>query len=81
MASVFVMTNPPTYIDYSLIDNRVRSFELRGVALYDENEEITTNGWEGKLVEFVKEQGLDIDDGRGLHAFVYGLIEKGLLEV
>ncbi|MDY6857473.1 MAG: hypothetical protein SWO11_22770 [Thermodesulfobacteriota bacterium] len=76
MASVFVMTNPPTDIDYSLVDNRVRSFELHGVLLYDEDKNISQAGWKDQLVAFVKEQGLNINKGIGLHAFVYGLIEE-----
>jgi len=78
MASVVVMTTPPTDIDYSL-GGRVRSFDLRGDVLYDEAAGIAVDGWEARLAEFVKEQGLDVDDGRGLHAFVYGLIERGLI--
>lgn len=80
MANVCTMTKPSTNIEYSLVDNRVRSFELRGKTLYDEDKDIAVEGWEDKLVEFVKKQGLDIDDGDGLHAFVYGLIDKGLIE-
>lgn len=80
MASVFVMTDPPTEIDYSLVDNRVRSFELRGEKLFDEDEGIAIDGWKDKLAEFVKEQCLDKDDGHGLHAFVYGLIDEGVIK-
>ncbi|MDY6862815.1 MAG: hypothetical protein SV062_07475 [Thermodesulfobacteriota bacterium] len=80
MASVFVMTSPPSDIYYSLADNRVRSFKLRGVLLYDEDKNISQAGWKDQLVAFVKEQRLNINDGRGLHAFVYGLIDAGLIE-
>ena len=76
MASVFIMTDPPSDIDYSLADKRVRSFELRGTVLYDEDKGIAVEGWEDELVKFVKEQGLNVDKGRGLSAFVYGLINK-----
>ena len=80
MASVFVLTEPPTDIDYSVVDGRVRSFKLRGEKLFDEDDDIAVDGWKDRLVEFVKEQGLDKNYGRGLHAFVYRLIEDGLIE-
>ena len=80
MASVSVMTDPPTDIDYSVMDGRVRSFKLMGKLLFDEDKEIVTDGWEKQLARFVKDQGLDKDDGRGLHAFVYKLQEDGLLK-
>ena len=74
MASVYIMTEPPTDIDYSSIDGRVRSFTLEGVCLYDESLGVQEEGWREKLIAFVHEQGLDIDeDGLGLHAFVYQL--------
>ena len=79
MASVFVMTDPPTDIDYSIADGRVRSFELRGVVLYDEDSGIAAPGWRDALAGFVREQGLNVPDRRGLHAFVYRLIEDGLI--
>ncbi len=79
MASVSVATDPPTDIDYSLVDRRVRVFKLRGKVLYDEDEGIDIKGWKEELVKLVKKQGLDINDGIGLHAFVYGLIKEGLL--
>jgi len=80
VASIFVRTQPPTDIDYSLNDGRVRSFELRGEKLFDEHDGTNVEGWEEKLVEFVIEQGLNIDtDGRGLHAFVYRMIDDGLI--
>ncbi|MDY6893876.1 MAG: hypothetical protein SVO01_00435 [Thermotogota bacterium] len=81
MASICILTDPPTDIDYSIFDKRVCSFELRGKLLYDEDEGISRIGWKKQLVDFVKEQGLNInEDDRGLHAFVYGLIEEGLIE-
>lgn len=80
MASVQVATVPPTDIDYSLVDNRIRFFKLCGVVLYDEDTGVVVDGWKDELVRFVKVMGLHINDGRGLHAFVYGLIDEGLLE-
>jgi len=80
MAGVYVLTNPPTDIDYSITDNRVRSFKLRGVVLYDEDKKIAVDEWKNELVKFVKEQKLNVNDGRGLHSFVHGLIKEGLLE-
>lgn len=80
MASVNVGTEPPSEIDYSVVDGRVRSFVLRGVKLYDERDGTDGEGWKATLAQFVREQGLDIDTGgRGLHAFVYRLQGEGLL--
>jgi hypothetical protein len=80
MASVYILTEPPSNIDYSLKDGRIQSFELRGMLLYDENEHIQIDNWKDELIKFVKDQELDINkDGRGLHAFVYRMIDDGLL--
>ena len=80
MASVYICSEPYSDIDYSIIDGRVRSFVLRGEKLYDEQDGTEVNGWRIKLVEFVREQRLDVDkDGYGLHAFVYRMQDDGLL--
>ena len=79
MASVCVTTNPPSSIDYSLLDGRVRSFTLRGVKLYDEQDGTRADGWEGVLSKFVQEQGLDADVGEfSARAFVYWMRAKGI---
>ena len=81
MASIVIRTYPVTDIDYSLDDGRIRSLELYGECLYDEYTGTDTEGWKAKLIDFVREQELDIDkDGLGLHAFVYKLIEGGELK-
>ena len=80
MASVFVSTDPLSEVDYSLADGRVREFTLRGQLLYSEYEKVDVEGWKGQLVAFVEEVGLSTPyEGRGLHAFVYKLIDDGLL--
>jgi len=80
MASVYVMTEPPTDIDYSLVDGRVRRFVLFGQKMYDEDDGTSIDGWRDRLVEFARIQGLDIDkDGHALHAFVYKMQDDGLL--
>jgi hypothetical protein len=80
MASVIVMTNPLSEIDYSLADSRVRSFTLRGRVLYDEDAMVAVEGWERTLAEFVNAQGFAIDSGDGVPAFIHWLAKKGLLE-
>ena len=76
MASVFIIGNGGNIlIDYS-IHGSIRSFDVAGIVLYCKDDNIEIPGWKDKLWEVVKEQGLDIDDGRGLHAFVYPLIEE-----
>jgi len=80
MASIFVMTDPMSEVYYSLKDNRVRKFNLHGKTLYDEYKGVSAEGWEDALVKFVKQQRLNIDGGEGLPSFVYGLIDRGLLE-
>ena len=81
MASVYIASDPYSNIEYSIGTGKVRQFVLRGKTLYDEQKGISEDGWEEKLVELVREQGMDLDpNGRGLlHAFVYKLQEDGLL--
>ena len=79
MADLTVMTDPPTTIDYSIQDYRVRTFILMGEFLYDEDRCIDVPGWKDQLVKFVLDQNLHIDDGLGLHAFVKGLKNEGLI--
>lgn len=77
MASVIVGDSE---VDYSVQDGRVRSFELDGVKLYDEDDGTVIAGWRDKLIDFVTDCQLDVDrDGHGLHAFVYRMQEDGLL--
>ena len=81
MASVTIVTYSDLYteVDYSIVDGRVTSFTLHGDLLYDEMESVAIDGWKEALVAFVQDHGLDRDDGRGLHAFVYRMIEDGLI--
>lgn len=80
MANVFIFTEPYSDIDYSLVDGRVRSLVIRGETLYDEQTGIATDDWRDKLVSFVLEMGLHIDnDGHGLYAFVRRMQDDGLL--
>lgn len=67
-------------IDYSTADGRVRQLLLRGELLYDERDKVEVDGWKDKLVEFVREAGLDVDhDGHGLHSFVHRMRIDGIL--
>jgi hypothetical protein len=83
MASVFISSNPPTNIDYSQLDGRVMAFVLRGEKLYDEGDGTESEGWRDRLVELVREQGLDADHsgsgGPGPRAFILRMREDGLL--
>jgi len=79
MASVIIGTKPITDIDYSIADGRIRSFDYRGEILYDEDNNIAIEGWKEKLVEVIIDNGLNIDRGMGLKAFVYKMIEDGLV--
>lgn len=70
-------------IDYSIIDGRVRVFELNGKVLYDEYCKKSIKGWKKKLVKVVKEQGLN--DSRHSHSgclptFVIRMIAEGLVK-
>ena len=77
MASIVI---GDSVVDYSLADGRVRSFVLDGKKLYDEDDGTSDKGWRQALVDFVRQRGLDEDrDGMGLHAFVYRMIDDGLL--
>jgi hypothetical protein len=75
MASV---CTPDCDVDYSIVDGRVRSFTYKGVEIYDEDGG-AHEGWKDHLVSFVLDYRLNKDDGRGLHAFVYRMIDEGLV--
>ena len=80
MASLVILSNPVSDIEYSILDGRVKSFELKGVKMFDEVDGTAIDGWKQRLAELVIAQGLDVDrDGIGLHAFVYRLQEDGAL--
>ena len=80
MASVTILTNPESDIDYSLKDGRIRSFVCYGEKLFDDESGICVDGWRDKLTQFVVEYGLDKDErGIGLHSFVYRMYGDGLL--
>lgn len=75
MASLIVGTTPYSEIEYSLLDGRICSFTLRGMKLYDEQDNTEAANWKAQLIEFVQEQRLHINkDGRGLHAFIPDLL-------
>lgn len=76
MASI---STPDCNVDYSCVDGRVRSFTFNGKVIFDEDENIADDSWKNCLVSFVLDYGLNEDDGRGLHAFVYPMIEQGLV--
>ena len=84
MASIYIGSFPPREdnqyhdIDYSCTDGRVREFVWNGKLIYEENA-IAEPGWQAKLVDVVMQNNLHIDNGRGLHAFVYKMIDDGLL--
>ena len=66
-------------IDYSLVDRRVTHFKLRDEVLFDEDDGVNRDGWRDRLWGLVLDQGLYIDGGIGLHAFIYPLLEEYLV--
>jgi len=81
MASVCITTNPMSEIGYSLIDGEVVSFDLLGTILYDKFDDINIDGWMDKLISFIEEQGLNIENEKGLFKFVYYLSDKKLIKI
>jgi len=80
MASIYVCTKPCSTIDYSIIDGRVRMLIIRGELLFDEDSCVSVEGWRKRLADFVVEVGLDArKEGYGLPAFIYRMIDDGLL--
>jgi len=79
MASLYIPSTPATNIEYSIMDGRVMQFTLLGKVLYDEDESNQDSKWKEKLVELVKDMGLDTDRGIGRHAFVNRMEEDGLI--
>jgi len=84
MASLYIQhiqDNTHSDIDYSLKDGRVRSFVLHGEKLYDEADKTNIPGWVKKLCDLVVKMKWHQDnEGHGLHAFIYWLIEKDYLK-
>ena len=79
MAAIYVLSSLPSEVDYSAQSGEVRKFTLRGVDIYDKSAGVAEAGWREKLAEFVVDYGMDVDSGMGLCAFVYPLIEDGLI--
>ena len=79
MASLILLDEPEAFIDYAM-SGRIRTFEIDGKTLFDEDEGIDEPGWKDCLVKYIKDHGLNIHDERGLHAFVYKLLEDGDLK-
>lgn len=82
MASVFIGSNNPNsgflaVIDYSL-NGHIREFKYKGKVLFSEADNVRMAGWKTKLKSIIKKQGLDIDNGCGLHAFIRPLFKKGI---
>lgn len=82
MASIVVVGESPgeptSVVDYFIKDGSVKFFKHHGKILFNEHDGTVVEGWRKELVQFVKEQGLDVDrDGHGLHAFVYKMIAEG----
>lgn len=82
MASTTGYTTPSSNVEYGIQTGNVREFELRGVVFFDEEKGIAVDGWRDELAKFVKEFGLNSYKKQrlGLHAFVYKLIDDGLIE-
>jgi len=77
MASLYITTDPPSDIDYSM-DGNIKEVMLYGETLFSNT--VNVLGWEEKLSTFIKEQELDVDTGHGLNAFVVKIQEDGLLK-
>ena len=59
-------------VDYSM-DGVVEEFALGEDVIYSVHDGIYVRGWKQKLIKFVVDNDLHINDGKGLHAFVYPL--------
>ena len=79
MASLTIIGEQGCYVGYSVSDGGIRFCEIRGEVVFDETRGVDTPGWKRALAECVHENRLDEDDGKGLHAFVYRLIDDGYL--
>jgi hypothetical protein len=73
MASVF---SGDGFVRYSIHSGRVDVFELDGVLWYDAAAGVELEGWEDRLVAYVRRQGLHQDIR---HAFVHRLRAEGRL--
>ena len=64
-------------IEYSIIDKRIRLFELGGDILYHEEDGIEKWGWQEALAQVLHDHSLDVDRGKGIYGFVQHYLETG----
>jgi hypothetical protein len=67
-------------VDYRISSGEILSFGVEeegvDVVLFDQRQGIEVPRWKDRLLSLVKDYGLDVDDGHGLSAFVYPLLEQ-----
>ena len=79
MASVIVLTNPASEIEYSIASGNIVAFDLRGCVLYDVRSNIEMGDWKSTLIDFVIENKLHKPNRWGVNAYISKLINDGLL--
>ena len=81
MASLCLVSNPSAWIEYSIVDGEIVEFELAGVVLYSKPAGIEIPNWRIELAKLaiVNEWDRELYPGSGLRAFIYPLIEAGLM--
>ena len=79
MASVIILTDPASEIEYSIASGNIVAFDLRGCVLYDVRSNIETKGWRYKLLNFVIENRLHKPNRWGVNAYITKLIEDGAI--
>lgn len=89
MASLWILDGHEESIDYSIMDGErcgvVRSFKKDGRILFDEDEGIEEENWEGDLIETVLRLGFNDGSNQkcehGFNAFVLRLADEGKINL
>jgi hypothetical protein len=63
------------------VKNEIHRAHVDGKCLIDASRDFARKGWLKELINFVIENGLNIDTGSGIPAFVRGMASQGHLSL
>jgi hypothetical protein len=81
MISVYFPTKPPSNINYCPVSNEFAMVHIGGQTLIDTERGITRKGWMKQLINFIIENGYNVEGSGGTPAFVRGLAKNGHLNL
>jgi hypothetical protein len=72
---------PAARVDYCPVKNEIHMAHVDGKCLIDASRDFARKGWLKQLINFVIENGYNVDSGSGIPAFVRGLARNGHLSI